>query len=68
MENNKYNLTNREFDILKRMVKGMNNHEIADELYLSYHTIKIHVASILRKLNAKNRILASIKAIMEEII
>jgi len=68
MENNKYNLTNREFDILKRMVKGMSNYEIADELFLSYHTIKIHVASILRKLNTKNRISASIKAIMEEII
>lgn len=48
-------LTKREMDILKYLIKGYENEEIAAELYMSKHTVKAHVSSILKKLHAKNR-------------
>ena len=60
-----YNLTKREEEVLELMVKGMTNVEIADKLFVSRETVKLHVASILRKLNVKNRIYAVIKILKE---
>lgn len=51
-------LTNREKEVLKLLAKGYTNPEIAQMLYISPHTVKAHVAAILKKLNAKNRLLA----------
>lgn len=48
-------LTNREKDVLKELAKGLNNEEIARNLYISEHTVKKHVSSILSKLNLRNR-------------
>ncbi|MBP3924177.1 response regulator transcription factor [bacterium] len=50
-----FELTKREMDILKYLIKGYENEEIASELFMSKHTVKAHVSSILRKLHAKNR-------------
>lgn len=58
-------LTKREMEVLKRIMEGKNNNQIGKELFLSYHTIKIHVASILRKLHVKNRTQAAIKAVVK---
>ncbi|MCI2062178.1 MAG: helix-turn-helix transcriptional regulator [Eubacteriaceae bacterium] len=47
----KYELSDREYDILLCMLHGMKNEEIAEELYLSVPTIKKYVANIYSKLN-----------------
>ncbi len=48
-------LTKREKETLKYLVLGFSNKEIARELNISSHAIKIHVAKIIQKINAKNR-------------
>lgn len=53
-ENNK--LTKRELEVLKYVVKGMTNREIAKTLVVTHHTIKAHVASIIRKMGLRNRV------------
>ena len=50
-----YNLKDREVEVLALMVKGMNNPQIAEQLYLSLSTVKFHVSSILAKLGVENR-------------
>lgn len=55
-------LTNREKEVLELLAKGHTNPEIAQMLYISPHTVKAHVAAILKKLNAKNRLLAVVAA------
>lgn len=55
-------LTNREKEVLKLLAKGYTNPEIAQMLYISPHTVKAHVAAILKKLNVKNRLLAVVAA------
>ncbi len=49
------NLTHREIEVLEYMHKGKTNNQIAKELTVTVHTIKAHVAKILRKLNVANR-------------
>lgn len=53
------NLTNRELEILENLKLGYSNKEISTQLGISRHTVKAHVASILRKLEVKNRLLAA---------
>lgn len=48
-------LTNREMEVLELMVEGKRNHEIAQELRLSGHTIENHIFTICRKLGASSR-------------
>lgn len=55
-------LTNREKEVLKLVRCGYTNKEIAEILKVSIHTSKVHVASILDKLNLKNRLQAAIWA------
>lgn len=54
-------LTSTEKEVLKQIIYGKTNSEIAKELYMSVSTVKTHVSSILYKLNAKNRVLAAVK-------
>jgi DNA-binding NarL/FixJ family response regulator len=49
-------LTSREEEILIPVAQGWTNHEIADELHISISTVKTHLASLMRKLNARNRV------------
>jgi DNA-binding NarL/FixJ family response regulator len=49
-------LTSREEELLILVARGRTNHEIADELYLSISTVKTHLASLMRKLHARNRV------------
>jgi DNA-binding NarL/FixJ family response regulator len=49
-------LTAREEDVLIRVARGRTNAEIADELYISLSTTKTHLASLMDKLKARNRV------------
>lgn len=58
-------LTDRELEVLKYVVMGKNNNEIAKELIISTHTVKAHVCSILEKLSVSDRVQAAVKAVKE---
>jgi DNA-binding NarL/FixJ family response regulator len=49
-------LTSREEEILIPVAKGWTNHEIADDMNISISTVKTHLTSLMRKLNARNRV------------
>lgn len=49
-------LTPREEDVLRAVARGRTNGEIAAELYISLSTVKAHLASIMLKLGARNRV------------
>lgn len=61
-------LTPREFEILELMARGMDNVEIARTLFLSQHTVKNHVSSILVKLQVENRIQAAVRAVRRGLV
>jgi DNA-binding NarL/FixJ family response regulator len=48
-------LTNTELNILKLLTEGKTNQEIADNLFISVHTVKKHISNIFKKLNIKSR-------------
>ena len=48
-------LTFRETEVIKLLCLGYSNFEIAKELFISIHTVKAHVSSIIYKFEAKNR-------------
>ena len=66
--NNQVPLTEREFEVLKHLVSGKSNTEIAKELIVSVHTAKAHVCSILQKMCVNDRVQAAVKAVKEGIV
>lgn len=54
-ENANFGLTDREREILRAMVQGRSNPEIADQLVVSRSTVKFHVSNILMKLGVGSR-------------
>ena len=58
-------LTAREQDVLRLLAKGETNKEIGNHLYISEHTVKIHLRNILKKLHMNNRIQVAIYAYKE---
>jgi len=48
------NLTNRELEILEMIVKGLNNRQIAKELYISDQTVGVHKKNIMKKLEVNS--------------
>jgi len=53
-------LTRRENEIMQEIAKGLSNKEISEKLYISEGTVKVHVKSLLKKLEAKSRVEAAI--------
>jgi len=62
------NLTQREYEVLKLVVDGKSNSEIAQELTISEHTAKAHVCNIIQKLVVDDRTQAAVKALKEGLV
>ncbi|MDQ1467173.1 MAG: hypothetical protein QOH10_1588 [Actinomycetota bacterium] len=61
-------LTVRELDVLRLVVKGLPNREIAAELFISQNTVKNHVRHILEKLHVRSRTEAATFAVRERLL
>lgn len=62
------NLTKREMEIIKLLVAGMYNKEIADKLNISEKTVKNHISSIFKKINVSDRTQAAVYAIKNNLV
>ena len=62
------NLTQREYEVLKLVVDGKSNNEIAQALTISEHTAKAHVCNIIQKLVVDDRTQAAVKALKEGLV
>jgi DNA-binding NarL/FixJ family response regulator len=49
-------LTDREEQVLLAVARGLTNHEVAAELYISLSTVKTHLGSLMAKLGVRNRV------------
>jgi DNA-binding NarL/FixJ family response regulator len=56
-------LTPREQDVLRSLVKGATNKEIANELFISEKTVKSHLNQVFKKMNVSRRLEAILSAI-----
>ena len=54
-EASKFNLTNRELEVLQLLAYGYTNRKIAEKMYISEQTVKSHVIHIFQKLGASDR-------------
>jgi NarL family two-component system response regulator LiaR len=61
-------LTEREHDVLKCMVEGLNNNEIAGRLVISLGTVKFHISNIFQKLDVDSRVEAVKIAIEQKLV
>jgi NarL family two-component system response regulator LiaR len=61
-------LTGREREVLKLMVDGLNNAQIAEQLVVSLSTVKYHISNILGKLGVDNRVAAVATAIHKKLV
>jgi len=55
-------LNNSQQEILRLITEGLSNKEIASRIHLSENTVKSHIQEILRKLEARNRVQAAVRA------
>lgn len=61
-------LTPREKEVLRMLVAGCSNKEIAEPLGIEERTVKAHVAKLMRKVGAPNRIVLSVQAVTHSLI
>lgn len=61
-------LTERERDVLKCMVDGLNNNEIAERLVVSLGTVKFHISNIFHKLGVDSRVEAVKLALEQKLV
>ncbi|WP_308636919.1 response regulator transcription factor [Paenibacillus silvisoli] len=64
----RYGLTERETDVLRLLVSGKDNREIAADLYLSEGTVKNYISTIYSKLEVTDRLHAALKAKEENLL
>src|SRR5687768_1279508 len=61
-------LTERELEVLRLVATGLNNREIAKQLFISENTVKNHVRNILEKLQLHSRMEAVMYAVREKLL
>ena len=61
-------LTDREMEVLKLVAQGMNNRDIAKDLFISENTVKNHIRNILEKLHLHSRMEAVVYAVREKLL
>lgn len=61
-------LTDREMEVLRLVARGLNNRDIARELYISENTVKNHIRNILEKLQLHSRMEAVVYAVREKLL
>ena len=61
-------LTDREMEVLKLVAKGLNNRDIAKQLFISENTVKNHIRNILEKLQMKSRMEAAMYAVRSKLV
>ncbi len=61
-------LTERETEVLQCLVEGLSNKEIADRLFISDKTVKIHVSKIFKKFDVKSRSQVVIYAVQNKLV
>ncbi len=64
----KYSLSQRELTVLASVALGITDKQIADKLGISPDTVRKHVASVRRKMGARSRTEASVRAVREGIL
>lgn len=60
--------TEREMDVLRKMVQGYTDKEIADQLNMSYHTVRFHINSLLGKTGCVSRTDLAIRVVRSGIV
>ena len=68
IDNTDVSLTKREIEVLRLMVDGATNRDIAKDLKISYETIKEHVQHVLRKVGVTDRTQAAVWAVRNGVI
>lgn len=63
-----YGLTEREREVLEALVAGKTKREIAGQLFVSYHTVDMHVRNVYAKLHVHSRGRAVAKALRERLV
>jgi DNA-binding NarL/FixJ family response regulator len=63
-----HQLSQREREVLVRVARGKTNQQIADDLFLSVSTVKVHIRNIFDKLNLPNRTEAAVFAVREGLL
>jgi len=63
-----YPLTERELEVLRLIVEGASNAQIAEKLYITVGTVKTHVRNILNKLCADDRTQAAVRALRSGLV
>ncbi|MCT4707134.1 nitrate/nitrite response regulator protein NarP [Enterobacteriaceae bacterium H11S18] len=53
-------LTERELDVLQEVARGLSNKQIAADLHISEETVKVHIRNLLRKLQVRSRVAATV--------
>lgn len=53
-------LTERELDVLQEVARGLSNKQVAAQLHISEETLKVHIRNILRKLDVRSRVAATV--------
>lgn len=63
-----YNLSTREIEVLRLLVEGVSFQQVADQLHISYETVRTHIKHIYAKLNVATLTEAVVKAVREQLV